>query len=264
MRAVIVLLLACASLAQPTLNTRDDYDFTLGNPSGWPAPLRRFFEAVGLEVVKARNAPDFPRPPQCDLSLATMPTAPTPLPGPGDGLTLVHVAVGRGTQNYTCADDTKNSKPAAIGALANLYNTSCTAALYPDVLALLPAAVLALPLPSHGDDGHGPFAPASFDLSGHHYFADATTPTFDMGTKQTYYGLIHCAKQANSSAPPDAPKGANGYGSVPWLKLSDKGASTGFKEVYRLNTAGGVAPPTCEGMSAHFEIEYAAEYWFWG
>ena len=123
----------------------------------------------------------------------------------------------------------------------------------------MPNASLSYIKPGDGDGDDKHLSPASYLLSGHHYFMDSTTPTFDMATKKDFYGLAVCAKSASSPAPSDAPKGENGFGSVPWLKLADKGTSNGFKEVYRLNTAAGAAPPTCDGMSAHFEVQYAAE-----
>ena len=102
-------------------------------------------------------------------------------------------------------------------------------------------------------------APAQVAPSGFHYFVD-TVPTFDVGIKTQSYGFVSCKKDAAATAPDNSPRGQHGqgYGSVPWLKLSDKGGSTGFKEVYRLNTAGGNAPPTCQGMNNTFEVQYAA------
>ena len=46
------------------------------------------------------------------------PAAPTPLPAPSDGLQLVLVAHGEGTQNYTCSN--ASVTPVAVGAVANL------------------------------------------------------------------------------------------------------------------------------------------------
>lgn len=64
---------------------------------------------------------------------------------------------------------------------------------------------------------------------------------------------------------------------MPWLKLQalDVGAQgsdvqqedteAAVKEIYRVNTHGGSAPTTCAGKhEGEFEIEYAAEYWFYG
>ena len=71
--------------------------------------------------------------------------------------------------------------------------------------------------------------------------------------------------------------GQDGAKSVPWLKLSagdeapegeevgaEKGDRSPVKEVFRVRTAGGAPPKRCEGLGERFEIEYAAEYWFWG
>lgn len=63
-----------------------------------------------------------------------------------------------------------------------------------------------------------------------------------------------------------APKGAvvgqggEGLGAVAWLKLvANDGETTGLKEAYRVNTAGGMQPTTCAGMPATFQVEYSAE-----
>lgn len=60
---------------------------------------------------------------------------------------------------------------------------------------------------------------------------------------------------------------------MPWLKLQTQNPNGdvrpednkgGVREVYRVNTAGGAAPATCVGQKAAFEVQYAAEYWFFG
>jgi len=78
-------------------------------------------------------------------------------------------------------------------------------------------------------------------------------------------GIAPCAKNNTVPAPAGSPVGQNneGYGAVAWLKLLTRDGATGnIEEVYRVNTAGGSPPPTCSGMPAAFEIQYAAEYWF--
>ncbi|KAK3654466.1 hypothetical protein LTR56_004096 [Elasticomyces elasticus] len=200
--------------------------------------------------------------PSCDLSQAAMPIAPTPLPAPGAGLSLSHVAIGRGTQNYTC--DTKNATavPVPVGAVAALFNVSCIAAETPELLSKLPNIALNLPVPSSDDQN----SPAYQDMSGHHYFLDATTPFFNLDTSLHQYGSGMFKKSNVSAAPTDAVLGVNnqGNGSVQWLKLDAKN-STGqvFQTVYRLNTAGGNAPKSCTGMPAAFEVQYSSEYWIW-
>ena len=98
-------------------------------------------------------------------------------------------------------------------------------------------------------------------LSGHHYFLDDTTPFFNLDTEHNQYGMGAMAKANASDAPSTAYAGATA-GAVQWLKLNANPTDEGsWKEVYRLNTAGGNPPETCDGMSATFEVQYAAEYW---
>lgn len=69
-----------------------------------------------------------------------------------------------------------------------------------------------------------------------------------------------------SSAPTNATKGQNGVGNgaVAWLYLNTTNATQGdVRAVYRVNTAGGNPPETCEGSDAVFSVQYAAEYWFY-
>ncbi|KAI9886008.1 MAG: hypothetical protein M1823_002175 [Watsoniomyces obsoletus] len=234
----------------------DDYQYDLDSTK-WAPPVRNYYESIGKKVAVIRDLPSFPNPPPCDLSKAVMPTAPTPLPPPGPGLKLAHVVIGRGTQNYTCANNSATTKPVAVGAVANLYNVSCLAATSPDALTYLSSSSLEYDVPSKDSQR---MAPAQVFMSGHHYFLEST-PTFDVTTKRGSYGYLQCKKDASSPPPADSVKGQHGegYGSVPWLKLSDAGGSNIFKEVYRLNTAGGNPPPSCENQPKTFEIQYAAE-----
>lgn len=103
--------------------------------------------------------------------------------------------------------------------------------------------------------------PAGLAYSGHHYFSDSTSAAFDLNTKKNSFGICISGKMAASPAPSGAPKGQNGvgFGAVPWLYLTGKPINTGFSTVYRLNTAGGAAPPSCEGMPSTFEVQYATE-----
>lgn len=98
---------------------------------------------------------------------------------------------------------------------------------------------------------------------GHHYFNAAGQPTFDLDAT----GLLVAKKTGDIPAPPDAcagPPGAQNYGAVDWLSLVDvgTGVSRGLSGVYRVDTAGGKAPPSCEQMGP-IEMPYAALYWFY-
>ncbi|EPE09642.1 malate dehydrogenase [Ophiostoma piceae UAMH 11346] len=210
----------------------------------------------------------------CDLSKAVWPANNvTPaLPPPSDGLVLKHVAIGRGTQNYTCDLTNATAIPVQVGALATLFNASCVAASYPDVLDMLPRVVMPFNLT---DNDISVFSarlyPTNLDVSGHHFFETTTTPFFNLTTPSSQLGQVPCAKNATQAAPNNTVAGSDadnrgqlGEKAVPWLKLSAKpGATGGLQEVYRLQTIGGSAPATCSGQAASFTIEYAAQYWFY-
>jgi hypothetical protein len=136
-----------------------------------------------------------------------------------------------------------------VGALATLFNATCLAAESPALLNMLPGIALEFPVPDAAD------AAADAFLSGHHYFTDKTTPFFDLDTAQHSWGTAACAK-ANASAAPNPAE------DVPWLKLTVKSADgCTLSEIYRVHTAGGVAPANCAGQPATVLVDYAAEYW---
>lgn len=133
------------------------------------------------------------------------------------------------------------------------------ASTYPDVFTMLPRVALEFNLSSTNQPE---FIPSNLQISGHHYFLTTTTPFFNMDTQNQDLGEIPCAKNNTASAPAEAVVGQNnaGFGAVPWLKLIAKtGATGGLQEVYRVNTAGGNPPTTCEGMPSSFDVQYSAE-----
>lgn len=253
------LLLACvAGTALAAAQSSVD-EKTFGS---WSAPLARFYQEVDKTIAEAKKSPDYPKPPPCDMSKVSMPVAPTPLPAPDPNTFLSHIALGRGVQNYTCPDSSPSSTPTAIGAVASLYNISCTQSNYPALSTMITNLVTNYPLPS---DPNANFQPSDIVLSGHHFFSNAT-PVFDLDVNsQAQYGYVMAKKDSSSPAPKDAPVGPNGELAVPWLKLNTiDGTTGGIKHVYRLNTVGGTAPKSCEGMTPGvFTIVYSAQYWFY-
>lgn len=176
------------------------------------------------------------------------------LPSPADGTKLRHVAVGRGTQNYTC-DGNATSKPKAIGAVATLFNVTCLAAIYPDVSAKIPGMAVHFNLGTANRLG-----PAVLPVSGHHLFTADGLPFFDLNTSNMQLGTLPCAKNASANAPSTAAVGQKGEPAVAWLRLlATKDATGGLSEVFRVSTAGGSPPDTCKGLTGAFQVEYAAE-----
>lgn len=183
-----------------------------------------------------------------------------PLPAPHPGLSLFQVVVGRGTQNYTCDLSNSTAVPTPVGALASLFDVSCVAATAKELLPALSIIALDLPVPFSEDTS----SPVMQDMTGHHYFLDDTTPFFNLDTELHQYGMGALQKANASNAPETsyAGPGGQGNGAVQWLKLDVKpAAQDSFKQVYRLDTAGGVPPKMCTGSPAAFEVPYAAVYW---
>lgn len=181
------------------------------------------------------------------------------LPAPIAGLSLKAITLGRGTQNYTCAEGS-TAAPVAVGAKADLLDASPLLPLFPSaesqaILNLLPEYLVSFDFATIEN--------STIPVLGRHIFDAAGVPTFDLGT----IGLLKAKKIANITAPATACKGANGKGdgAVDWLALTDVLGSVKLKEVYRVQTAGGKAPKSCGGGAAHhIEVQYAAQYWFFG
>lgn len=187
----------------------------------------------------------------------------TALAGPDPGLVVTRVVLGRGTQNYTCADSKDTTLPVGAGALAMLYDVSCLAANYPALLHSLPDALVALPAGSIGAILQR-VPVESIVLAGHHYFApDFSTPVFDFrlaGQTPIFTGVRDQAVPASSRAAKGGLQDQQ-FGAVDWLRLKAIAAqSVDYKLAYRVQTAGGKAPPTCKGRAGTFSIEYATEY----
>ncbi|KAK4657344.1 hypothetical protein QC762_212180 [Podospora pseudocomata] len=218
-----------------------------------------YFNILATKVQENRAAGPAPI---CDLSKLSLPIEAEPLGQPTPGLYLKHVAIGRGTQNYTCDLSNSTAVPQAFGALATLYNASCVTSAFPDVSAMLTRASLHFDIADN--DALQRLAPADLPVSGIHYFTDGTTPFFGLDTPQWHLGEGTFGKNASTAAPLTAAKGKKGEAAVPWLRLAAKGTNTGgLQEVYRLETVGGSAPATCKGMPASFEIQYSTQYWFY-
>lgn len=138
--------------------------------------------------------------------------------------------------------------------MASLFNATCDSVNSPAVVADATKIALRYSIPT------STFAESR--LSGHHEFTDKKVPLFKLQTGQVDYGYVQATADAvKSNAPADADKGSNGLGSVPWLKLN--AVEGDYKEVYRVHTAGGMAPKTCEGINGDFTVQYAAQYWFY-
>ncbi|KAH8690482.1 hypothetical protein BGW36DRAFT_306250 [Talaromyces proteolyticus] len=201
----------------------------------------------------------------CDLDQSRIPSVAnfsSSLPAP-DGQRLRYVAVGRGIQNYTCDSSTTAATPAAIGAIATLYNANCILKNYPSMIDNIPDILLQFSIHSTKGDIIASDAP---NILGHHRFGDSTTAVFDLNTASHEYGQVIAHKAGSMNAPSNSPLGQvpSINGAVAWLYLLSSADSTAdITSVYRTHTAGGSPPATCKGQkSGVLSVEYAALYWF--
>jgi len=193
-------------------------------------------------------------------------TGSEPLPAPSGEPR--YIALGLGTQNYTC--NTTSGTYAATGALAQLFDATYYLKANQDKVATLPQTYLdlytALPCsrsPSACVEADsqcanqanvqfqgGPLAPF-----GEQYFTSNATPTWDL-----YGAALHPFLYAKKVGDVKA-KSAN---DVDWLFLESNGSPENkiISSVYRVETVGGVAPQTCSSTHS-ITVPYAAEYWMY-
>jgi hypothetical protein len=202
----------------------------LAMPSRLPRPIFR-----RCDNETATNA-TIPAAPTCDLSNIQQPASTLKAPTPD--MQLVLVAFGEGTQNYTCGANL-TAPPTAIGAVAQLFDASCEIANDPS------AKTTALGMIEE-----------SAKSIGAHFFVDNTTPDFDI------IGLGNTQAKKAEDCPAPAPTA-----DVKWLRLEARaeGSTSSVKEIYRLNTVGGMAPSSCEGRTAGeiVVVPYQAQYWIY-
>lgn len=171
----------------------------------------------------------YPRQSNGSSCLANVQQPSNTLPSPGADTTLVLIALGRGTQNYTCTNSSSTAKPSQIGAVADLYDVSCAVA-----------------------SGNSITEDAS-NAVGTHWFVDTTTPDFQIDG----LGNTLAKKAADMAAPVT--------GNIPWLKLDAKleGSTSPVRSIYRLHTKGGLAPSSCANAAPGevITVEYEAQYW---
>jgi hypothetical protein len=204
----------------------------LGAPPRLPSP---YYKRCANETATNNTIPES-APPSCNLSGLSQPSS--TLTPPSADLQLVLVALGEGTQNYTCGANL-TAPPTAIGAVAQLFDASC--AMVND--------------PSAETKSLGSIEESAKSI-GAHFFVDNSTPDFDI----IGLGNTQAKKAEDCNAPQPA-------ADVKWLRLEAKadGTTSSVKQIYRLNTVGGLAPKTCEGRVAGdvVAVSYQAQYWIY-
>lgn len=194
----------------------------IGVFSGAPRPLQlaTIFAHISDELDHTSLS-------NCNLSAAILPVNDTKvhLPTPSSSLVLTYVALGRGTQNYSCSTSDSSTKPVAVGAAATLFDASCLALASMSLLHEVPAIMRRTPLGSLAFMAETmSFATNTPGLIiGEHYFDADGDPYFDLRLGGANAWIV-AAKKASADAPI---REANTCGDtssedVAWLELKRK------------------------------------------
>jgi len=194
----------------------------------------------------------------CDTSHITLPPLPSPLTPPPSTSKLSYVAVGFGTQNYTCGSTGTYTN---IGAVAELFDISCFArntTLFDAIPRVIIDAWNNVPGNLTQD------VIATLQMSKHpqsfadHYFVPngtAVAAKWD-ATLQTRNpnAFVIASKLDQAGAP-------TGNQDIAWVSLRGTAGQLA-KQVYRTNTQLGQPPANCTPGSPEIEVKYAAIYYF--
>ncbi|KAK6526558.1 hypothetical protein TWF694_005140 [Orbilia ellipsospora] len=188
----------------------------------------------------------------------------TPLDPPAPTDKLLTIVLGIGSQNYSCSAGV----PVPNGAYAPLYDVSCLIKNDPSVAQYLTG--LMVHVPPNVQTGAMAlvqnFINAQITAGLHYFKGDFATPAFELTVasekkQEKFYGAVFQKLAAPSGA--DTGKAPLNYGAVPYLKLMPKaGMGSTLSTIYRVDTAGGMQPTTCD-WTGQKQIPYSALYYIY-
>ncbi|CCO35027.1 hypothetical protein BN14_09140 [Rhizoctonia solani AG-1 IB] len=164
------------------------------------------------------------------------------------GVQPEYIALGVGTQNYTCSS---TGTYTSAGAVATLIDISCLEQSDPDTFQNV--QTYAYNVIGNWNSVISILGPYVHVL-GKHYFisqSGSIAPKFDFS--QNGNGYVVAKKIAGASSP-------DGTQNVDWLELQNTSGSLA-KYVYRVNTQGGQPPASCTAGQT-VTVPYTAKYWF--
>lgn len=191
---------------------------------------------------------------------------------PPSNLTLDHVGLAFGVQNYTC---TQSNNFTNVGAVAELFDVSCL--VNSNAFETLPQSLFTAwnatedtPIQDFITLFHAFNTP---DILAQHYFV--TNPTTGQGVSPKWD--FTSSGDAALAGNPNAFVIAKGKTSIPapnnttdinWLDVVNVGGDAGGQaaaEVLRTTTVGGQPPATCQfGQTQDISVKYTSFYWFFG
>lgn len=164
------------------------------------------------------------------------------LPAPSPDKVLSVLTLARGNLSYSCPPESPTAAPVYISEQTELFN----------------AAPLIQYNPS--EDAFHSLVPQLYTYD---YAALVNSSLVCIGKIYTHLGQTTVdlvghqpvVLDVNTTIPAPNPQ-ADSY----WAQLLSQAFDW---EVYRVETTGGALPVSCTGLAEHFEVGYAAEYWFY-
>jgi hypothetical protein len=190
----------------------------------------------------------------CPVSsdVLSLPTNQTTLAVP-DGTKPVAIALGIGTQNYTC---TAAGNYTSAGAVASLFDISC---LYKTPLfPRIQDDIMRLPT-SKRDQLVKAMDKTPLHISDHYFISNPITNT---GISPKFAQTVNGGAIFTVLGKKGSIKSPSGAQNVDWLQLTSiqgDWAST----VFRVDTVQGQSPATCSKAGDTVQVPYAAKYWFY-
>ncbi|GJJ11531.1 hypothetical protein Clacol_005764 [Clathrus columnatus] len=193
----------------------------------------------------------------CNVSQAVIPIGQSGLTVAPAGQKPINIALGVGTQNYTCS---ASGTFASIGAVATLFDASCIFEVIDDLtIKTITPLEIAIDILQTAL-GKSP------TILGHHFFIDNPTgavgvsPTFDFRSNSERgnpEAFVVTSKSEDVKSP------NNPTHNVDWLQLiAIPGQGELASTIYRILTLGGQPPASCAPGCAPITVPYAANYWF--
>ncbi|KAF8814991.1 hypothetical protein BYT27DRAFT_7156279 [Phlegmacium glaucopus] len=189
-----------------------------------------------------------------------IPTLPPPLTPPT--LKLAFVALGVGTQNYTCGSTGTFTN---VGALAEIFDISGFANtaifdLIPDLaIAAWKAAPPSISIAEVISTLHMDRTP---EILGQHYFVPSPingqglNPKWDFTSQGALAGNPNAFVVAAKVDQADAPTGSQ---DIAWLSLKNITGELA-QQIYRIDTRLGQPPANCNPGSPEIEVKYVSQY----
>ncbi|CAE6462507.1 unnamed protein product [Rhizoctonia solani] len=218
------------------------------------------FATIIISALGLASATPTPKYYGCDVSSAELDLPDVKGISIPAGVKPEYIALGIGTQNYTC---TKAGNYTSAGAVAALIDISCLYESDPKLFENVQDYAYNL-FPMYGNSmptwhkieaiiGHYPH------ILGDHYFIPkdgAIAPKFDFRSSQKENDNAFTVDKKVGGIP--SPEGSH---NVDWLHLENTAGSLS-KYTFRVDTQGGQPPKSCHKEGHTITVPYATKYWY--